>query len=95
MNMNTNIADDADDKLLADLGVVYEGMPASYCIGSDQYGGRIVAHSRTRHRATFRSDSGAITREFTRRRTGEYLAIGSRYGYLKLGTAKTILDEGF
>lgn len=86
---------DADDKLLADLGVPYEGMPASYRIGSDQYGGKIIAHSPTRHRVTFQDESGYLTHEFTRRRSGTYYRIGSRHGYLKLGVSKTDLDPGF
>lgn len=86
---------DADDKLLADLGVPYKGMPATYVIGSDQYGGRIIAHSKTRHRVTFQNESGHITHEFTRRSNGIYYDIGSKHGYLKLGISKTILDEDF
>jgi hypothetical protein len=74
---------------------VQGGMPASYVIGSDQYGGKIVAHSPSRHRVTFQNESGRITHEFTRRRNGTYYALGSKYGYLKLGVAKTALDEGF
>jgi hypothetical protein len=86
---------DQDDKILADLGFPYEGMPASYVIGSDQYGGKIIAHSPTRHRVTFQNESGHITHEFTRRSDGTYYRIGSKHGYLKLGVSKTILDEGF
>jgi hypothetical protein len=86
---------DQDDKLLADLGVPYEGMPATYVIGSDQYGGRIIAHSPSRHRVTFQNKGGHITREFTRRRSGTYYALNSKCGYLKLGVAKTALDPGF
>lgn len=89
------VNEDPDDKLLADLGVPYVGMPASFRIGSDQYGGKIIAHSPTRHRVTFQNESGRITHEFTKRRNGTYYAIGSKHGYLKLGVAKTDLDEGF
>jgi hypothetical protein len=79
---------------------VYVGMPATYRIGSDQYGGKIVATSSTRHRVTWqRVREGELVsgmvKEFTRRRNGEYLAIGSKYGSLKLGVAQTSLDEGF
>ena len=79
------------------------GMPATYVIGSDQYAGKLIAVSRTKHRVTWvRHEestgvtSTGMTKEFTRRAArGEYLAIGSKYGHLKLGVAKTILDEGF
>jgi hypothetical protein len=87
---------DQDDKLLADLGVVYVGMPATYVIGSDQYAGKIIEASTTRHRITWQREGNVgITKELTRRRNGTYYAIGSKYGYVKLGVAKTILDEGF
>ena len=92
----------ADDKLLGDLGLPYVGMPASYRIGSDQYGGRLIAISPTAHRVTWQrmhDNNGTavagMVREFTRRRSGEYYAIGSKHGHLKLGVAKTALDEGF
>ena len=79
----------------------YVGMPATYRIGSDAYGGAIVAVSGTRHRVTWSrvNDDGTIikgmVKEFTRRQNGEYMAIGSKYGHLKLGVAKTELDPGF
>jgi hypothetical protein len=71
------------------------GMPATYVIGSDQYGGKLIVVSPTRHRVTFQSESGRITHEFTRRSNGTYYRIGSKHGYLKLGVAKTSFDEGF
>lgn len=80
----------------------YVGMPASYQIGSDQYAGKLIAVSSTRHRVTWvrheestSMTNTGMTTEFTRRSDGRYLAIGSRYGSLKLGVAKTSLDEGF
>lgn len=93
----------ADDKLLGDLGVPYVGMPASYCIGSDQYGGRVIATSPTLHRVTWQRMAGVnsdvpvpgMVKEFTRRINSTYYAIGSKHGHLKLGVAKTDLDEGF
>lgn len=74
----------------------YVGMPATYRIGSDQYGGSIIAVSRTAHRVTWqRTGNVGMTKECTRRESGQYLAIGSKHGSLKLGIASTILDEGF
>jgi len=80
----------------------YVGMLAAYVIGSDQYGGKLVAVSQTGHKVTWqRMDdvSGFINPHFlktlSRRRNGEYLVVGGKYGHLKLGTAKTILDQGF
>jgi hypothetical protein len=75
--------------------VPYVGMPATYVIGSDQYGGKLIAASRTGHRVTWQSESGRLTHEMTRRRNGEYLALGGKYGHLKLGVSNTILDQGF
>ena len=52
-----------DDKLLADLGVPYVGMPATYVIGSDQYGGMSWSRvSPTRHRVTFSGTTAVISR---------------------------------
>jgi hypothetical protein len=89
----------ADDKLLADLVIPYVGMPATYVIGSDQYAGKLVAVSPTRHRVTWqrvREDGFLlIAHECTRRRNGTYYVLGSKHGHLKLGVAKTVLDEGF
>jgi hypothetical protein len=94
----------------ADFQAVYEhgedapyvGMPATYRIGSDAYAGKLIAVSPTKHRVTwvrYEESSGLVntgmTKEFTRRSDGRYLAIGSKYGSLKLGVAKTDLDEGF
>lgn len=87
---------DQDDKLLGELGMPYVGMPATYMIGGDQYAGKIIAISKTRHRVTWqRGEGGSYAHECTRRRNGVYYVLGSKYGYLKLGVAKTILDEGF
>lgn len=76
-----------------------EGMPATLGIGSDSYGGKIVAVSRTGHRCTWQrvNKDGTTGRveEFTRRRDGAYLKIGSNHTYLTLGVAKTDLDAGF
>lgn len=93
----------ADDKLLADLGVPYKGMLATYVIGSDQYGGRLIAVSPTRHRVTWQRMTAhnrdvpvpGTVHECTRRRNGTYYVLGSKCGHLKLGVAKTALDEGF
>jgi serine/threonine protein phosphatase PrpC len=78
------------------------GDPATYVIGSDQYAGKLIAVSATKHRVTWvrhEESTGVtntgMTKEFTRRRNGTYYAIGSKYGYLKIGVAKTILDECF
>jgi hypothetical protein len=81
--------------IISAINPVQNGTLATYVIGSDQYGGKIIAHSPSRHRVTFQSESGRITHEFTRRSSGTYYRIGSRHGYLKLGAAKTVLDEGF
>lgn len=75
--------------------IAFENMPATFVIGSDQYGGKLIVVSPTRHRVTFQSESGRITHEFTRRRDGRYMMLGSKCGYLKLDVAKTALDEGF
>lgn len=77
------------------------GMPATYRIGSDSYAGKLIAVSPTKHRVTWvrvREDGNVntnMTKEFTRRTSGEYLAIGSKHGSLKIGVAETALDEGF
>lgn len=71
------------------------GMHATYCIGSDQYGGMLIAVSPTRHRVTWQRSGGGSTHECTKRRDGTYRSIGSKHGYLKLGFATTQLDEGF
>jgi hypothetical protein len=78
----------------------YVGMLASYVIGSDQYAGRLIYVSKTGHAVTWargeESDKAHVfIHHMTRRRNGEYKAIGSKYGYLKLGVAKTNLDPGF
>lgn len=84
-----------NDQLFAVTDKPVVGLAATYTIGSDSYGGFIIAVSKTGHRCTFRNESGAIVREFTRRKLGEYMAIGSKYGYLSLGYAETKLDPGF
>ena len=77
------------------------GQDATYRIGSDKYAGRIIAMSKTGHRVTWQrvnEDTGpqaSFTREFTRRRDGTYMAIGSKHGDLVLGFALTALDMGF
>jgi hypothetical protein len=79
--------------------IAYEGMPATYVIGSDQYAGRIVAHSSSKHRVTWQrvhaDGKAGMTHECTRRRDGTYYVLGSKHGHLKLGVAQTFLDEGF
>jgi hypothetical protein len=77
-------------------------MPATYRIGSDAYAGKLIAVSSTKHRVTwvrYEESTGitntGMTKEFTRRRDGRYLAIGSKCGSLELGVAKTDLDPGF
>lgn len=76
-----------------------EGMAATYCIGSDRYAGRIIAASKTGHRATWQrvevDGKVGMTHECTLRRDGTYYVIGSKYGHLILGVAKTDLDAGF
>jgi hypothetical protein len=81
---------------------IHQGQPATYVIGSDQYAGKIIVVSRTGHTAVWQrvNDSTGeahegFTVQLTRRRNGEYRATGSRHGYVKLGIAKTSLDEGF
>ncbi len=79
----------------------YVGMPATHHIGSDSYGGEIIAVSTTGHRVTWqRIDASGnanrgFVREYSRRRDGSYVAIGSKHGTLELGIARTVLDEGF
>jgi hypothetical protein len=87
-------------KLVASSPLV--GQPATYVIGSDQYGGKIVSASRTGHTAVWQRVNDAtgepnpgFSVSLTRRRNGEYRAAGSHHGYIKLGVAKTSLDEGF
>jgi hypothetical protein len=77
----------------------YVGMPATYVTGSDQYAGKLINVSRTGRQVTWQRDGSTLAswdlKVFTRRRNGEYTQVGSKYGHLKLGVAKTILDEGF
>lgn len=74
----------------------YVGMSATYGIGSDYYGGSIIAVSKTGHRCTWQRDGQpGFTKECTKRSCGTYIVIGSKYGYLKLGVSKTDLDQGF
>lgn len=82
---------------------VVVGLAATYCIGSDQYGGTLIEVSNTGHKVVWqRKDerTGAVVAGFKvectfRAKSGEYGAKGSKYGYLKLDHAKTILDQGF
>ncbi len=77
------------------------GMPATHHIGSDSYGGRIIAVSKTGHRVTWQrvasdgTSQANFVHEYSRRRDGRYLEIGSKHGTLELGIARTVLDEGF
>lgn len=71
------------------------GLPASYIIGSDQYGGVLISVSPTRHRVTWQHlhDIGGLgilgAREFTRRADGHYRPLGNTCGSLLLGVNKT------
>lgn len=77
------------------------GLPASYIIGSDQYGGVLISMSPTRHRVTWQhlhpsNGFGPLgAKEFTRRADGRYRALGSNSGRLLLGVAETKLDPSF
>lgn len=79
--------------------IPYVGMPATHHIGSDSYGGEIVAVSPTAHRCTFQRVDGcgarSWTHEYTRRRSGEYVQLGGSHGHLTLGESATVLDPGF
>jgi len=81
---------------------VVVGLPATFCIGSDQYAGKIVEVSTTGHKVVWQrmyevpSAHEGFKKECTwRAKSGEYRAKGSDHGYLKLNHAKTILDQGF
>jgi hypothetical protein len=54
---------------------------------------------RTGHRCTFqhigRDGKPGRVQEFTRRRDGTYIELGSTCGYLSLGHAETRLDPSF
>ncbi len=88
------------DRLNTDMKP-YVGMPATHHIGSDSYGGRIIAVSKTGHRVTWQrvasdgTSQANFVHEYSRRRDGRYLEIGSKHGTLELGIARTVLDEGF
>jgi hypothetical protein len=78
----------------------YVGMLATYVIGSDQYAGILIEVSKTGHQVTWqRVDGAGLVRSHihrcSRRSNGEYIQVGSKYGHLELGVAKTVLDEGF
>lgn len=77
------------------------GLPASYCIGSDQYGGVLISVSPTRHRVTWQhlTEDGSRgplgANKFTRRADGRYRSLGGNSGRLLLGVNKTELDPSF
>jgi hypothetical protein len=83
-------------------GKPYVGMLATYVIGPDQYAGVLSWVSKTGHQVTWQryettqqNHHLGFVKVCSRRRNGEYVRVGSKYGHLKLGVAKTILDEGF
>jgi hypothetical protein len=91
-----NVSELAREELIINnVSKPYVGMSASYVSGSDQYAGTLVAVSKTGHQVTWQRAGESWVRVCSRRRNGEYIQVGGKYGHLKLGVAKNVLDEGF
>jgi hypothetical protein len=98
-----NVSELAREELIINnVSKPYVGMPATYVIGSDQYAGVLSWVSKSGHQVTWQryettqqNHHLGFVKVCSRRRNGEYVQVGSKYGHLKLGVAKTVLDEGF
>ncbi len=71
------------------------GMPATYHIGSDSYGGTIVDIKRNGRTLVFQLTYQRVAEEFTLRKSGTFYAKGSNCGYLTLGVAEDYRDPSF
>lgn len=80
-----------------DVKVPYVGMPASHCIGSDTYAGKIVGVSKGGGYVMFLRDGrhDGMVEKYTKRKSGRYIQAGCDYGHLALGIAKDYLDPHF
>lgn len=76
----------------AGLETATVGMPATYCIGSDTYAGKISHVSPSGAYVLFVRDGSARAERFNRGKDGTYRQSS---GYLRLGIAETYRDRSF
>ena len=74
------------------------GIDCTLYVGSDSYSAKVILVSSDK-RTIWVSDQVGETAEYTLRKDGNYrergIPLGSGYGYLRIGTAKTYRDRSF
>ncbi len=82
-----------DKTINGNLPKPYVGMPATYCIGGDSYATKIETVTKGLNIVTVILFNQV--REFTLRKNGRYMQLGSTCGVLRLGEAIDHLDPNF
>lgn len=70
-------------------------MPATVAIGSDQYAAKIVKVLPSLKTVFVKEEGSSEIEKYTLRKYGHYIKSGSKCIHLRLGYAKTKIDEGF